>query len=60
LPQDVAGLDDVASLVAARGTRVGIDVLINNAAIPKRRAVTDLDPFDAESVCGWTSSRRCT
>ena len=28
----------------------GIDVLINNAAVPKRRAVTDLDPFDAEAV----------
>ena len=28
----------------------GSDVLINNAAVPKRRAVTDLDPFDAEAV----------
>ncbi len=25
-------------------------MLINNAAVPKRRAVTDLDPFDAEAV----------
>ncbi len=28
----------------------GIDVLINNAAVPKRRAVTALDPFDVEAV----------
>ena len=28
----------------------GIDVLVNNAAIPKRRAVTALDPDDVESV----------
>ncbi len=28
----------------------GIDVLINNAAIPKRRVVTELDPDDVEDV----------
>jgi short-subunit dehydrogenase len=28
----------------------GIDVLINNAAMPKRRAVTELDPDDVEDV----------
>jgi short-subunit dehydrogenase len=28
----------------------GIDVLINNAAVPKRRTVTDLDPEDVEAV----------
>jgi short-subunit dehydrogenase len=28
----------------------GIDVLVNNAAIPKRRVVTALDPDDAEAV----------
>jgi short-subunit dehydrogenase len=28
----------------------GIDVLINNAAVPKRRAVTALDPADVEAV----------
>ena len=28
----------------------GIDVLVNNAAIPKRRAVTALDPDDVEAV----------
>ena len=28
----------------------GIDVLINNAATPKRRAVTELDPDDVEDV----------
>ena len=26
----------------------GIDVLVNNAAIPKRRAVTALDPAEVE------------
>jgi short-subunit dehydrogenase len=28
----------------------GIDVLVNNAAVPKRRAVTALDPDDVEAV----------
>ena len=28
----------------------GIDVLVNNAAIPKRRAVTALDPAEVEAV----------
>ena len=28
----------------------GIDVLVNNAAIPKRRAVTELEPDDVEAV----------
>jgi short-subunit dehydrogenase len=28
----------------------GIDMLVNNAAIPKRKAVTALDPDDAETV----------
>src|ERR1700746_3598311 len=28
----------------------GLDVLINNAAIPKRRPVTELDPDDVENV----------
>ncbi len=50
----VADLGDSAA-VGALGRRAwdalgGIDVLINNAAIPKRRAVTALDPFDAEAV----------
>lgn len=30
----------------------GIDVLVNNAAIPKRRAVTELQPDDVEAVMG--------
>jgi short-subunit dehydrogenase len=61
LPEDVAGLDDVGGRSRrhpgdrrARPPRSealgGIDVLIHNAAIPKRRAVTALDPFDAEAV----------
>jgi short-subunit dehydrogenase len=28
----------------------GIDVLVNNAAVPKRRAVSALEPFDVEAV----------
>jgi short-subunit dehydrogenase len=50
----VADLVDSAE-VAALGSQAwdaldGVDVLINNAAIPKRRAVTALDPDDAEAV----------
>ena len=50
----VADLADTAAIGAlgrrAWDTLGEIDVLINNAAIPKRRAVTDLDPLDAEAV----------
>ena len=50
----VADLADTAAIGElgrqAWDTLGGIDVLINNAAVPKRRAVTDLDPFDAEAV----------
>jgi short-subunit dehydrogenase len=50
----VADLGDTAA-IGELGRRVwdelgDIDVLINNAAVPKRRAVTALDPFDAEAV----------
>ena len=50
----VADLNDTAD-VAELGRQAwdvlgGIDVLVNNAAIPKRRAVPELDPFDAEAV----------
>ncbi|HZC51804.1 MAG TPA: SDR family NAD(P)-dependent oxidoreductase [Mycobacterium sp.] len=50
----VADLADTSALrdLALRAWDVlgGIDVLINNAAIPKRRPVTELDPDDAENV----------
>ena len=50
----VADLGDTAAIAElgrqAWDTLGGIDVLINNAAVPKRRAVTELDPFDAEAV----------
>ncbi|OMC09265.1 SDR family oxidoreductase [Mycobacterium sp. SP-6446] len=50
----VADLADTAALRAlalrAWDDLGGIDVLINNAAMPKRRPVTDLDPGEVENV----------
>jgi short-subunit dehydrogenase len=50
----VADLADTAALrelaLRAWDGLGGIDVLINNAAIPKRRAVADLDPDEVEDV----------
>ena len=50
----VADLADTATagqLVAAAWDALdGIDVLINNAAVPKRRVVTALDPDEVEAV----------
>ena len=50
----VADLGDTAAIgelgCQAWDALGGIDVLINNAAVPKRRAVTALDPFDVEAV----------
>ncbi|HEY3994824.1 MAG TPA: SDR family NAD(P)-dependent oxidoreductase, partial [Mycobacterium sp.] len=50
----VADLADTAAAGALALTAAdalgGIDVLINNAAIPKRRVVTELDPDDVEDV----------
>jgi short-subunit dehydrogenase len=50
----VADLADTAAAGALALTAAdalgGIDVLINNAAIPKRRVVTELDPNDVEDV----------
>ena len=37
----------------------GIDVLVNNAAIPKRRNVTALKPSRSGVSCRSTSSPRC-
>ena len=48
---DLADTDAVGPLaVAAWDGLGGIDVLVNNAAVPKRRAVTALAPSDVESV----------
>ncbi len=50
----VADLADTASVGAlalqAWDAMGGIDVLVNNAAVPKRRAVTALDPAEVEAV----------
>jgi short-subunit dehydrogenase len=45
---DAAALDELA--LRAWDGLSGIDVLINNAAIPKRRVVTALDPGEVEDV----------
>ncbi len=48
---DLGDADAIAELaLQAWDTLGGIDVLVNNAAVPKRRAVTALDPRDAEAV----------
>lgn len=45
---DLDGIEDVAAeLVEALGA---VDVLINNAGVPKRRGVADLTPDDVEGV----------
>ncbi len=48
---DLSQLDRVAALAARAWDELGgIDVLINNAGIPKRRVVTDLTPEVVEQV----------
>jgi short-subunit dehydrogenase len=45
---DTASLDELAA--AAWDALGGIDALVNNAAVPKRRVVTELDPAEVEAV----------
>lgn len=48
---DVTSTRDAEAAVKAAVDRFGgIDVLVNNAAIPKRRAITALDPAEVEAV----------
>jgi short-subunit dehydrogenase len=56
-PDSVMWVADLADTAAVEPLAVdawdalgGIDVLVNNAAVPKRRAVTALDPVDVEAV----------
>jgi NAD(P)-dependent dehydrogenase (short-subunit alcohol dehydrogenase family) len=48
---DLADTSSVGSLaVEAAEVLGGIDVLVNNAAVPKRRAVSALEPSEVEAV----------
>jgi NAD(P)-dependent dehydrogenase (short-subunit alcohol dehydrogenase family) len=48
---DLADLDGIAGFAQQASDELGgVDVLVNNAGIPKRRAVTALDPETVESV----------
>ncbi len=48
---DLSALDDLDDLAARITTEFGpVDVLVNNAGVPKRRTIERLTPDDAESV----------
>jgi NAD(P)-dependent dehydrogenase (short-subunit alcohol dehydrogenase family) len=48
---DLADLDGLAAFARQASDELGgIDVLVNNAGIPKRRVVTELDPETVEAV----------
>jgi short-subunit dehydrogenase len=48
---DLGDTDAVAGLAALAWDELGgIDVLVNNAAVPKRRVVTELEPDEVEAV----------
>ena len=48
---DLADLDGIASFAATVRADLGaVDVLVNNAGVPKRRTVLDMTPDDVESV----------
>jgi NAD(P)-dependent dehydrogenase (short-subunit alcohol dehydrogenase family) len=60
---DLADLDGVADFARRADDELGgIDVLVNNAGIPKRRRVTDLDPatVDAVMAINYSSPIRLT
>jgi NAD(P)-dependent dehydrogenase (short-subunit alcohol dehydrogenase family) len=60
---DLSDLDGIADFAGRADDELGgIDVLVNNAGIPKRRRVTDLDPatVDAVMAINYSSPIRLT